>query len=171
MMGSISEEQNVSASAPESGDPTAISPRVRRIDRIVQLRGSFERFPQEKVERLTALLREPECSTQLPDGLHLAVTLNLEFEGLASSGSGDLSPERKVVRIASTYLVVYELDPGPQPAAADLEAFAVVNGQFNVWPYWRQYVQDCLARVELPPFMLPPFNPARLADRSDRPPE
>jgi len=163
----MSEEQNVSASAPEPGDPTIVSLRVHRIDRIVQLRGSFERFPQQRVESLAAFLREPKCATQLQDDLHLAVTLSLEFEGRASAGRDDSSDEKKVVRIASTYLVVYELDPGPQPTTADLDAFATVNGQFNVWPYWRQYVQDCLTRVELPPFMLPPFNPARMADRSD----
>jgi hypothetical protein len=152
----------MSASTPERGDPTAVSLRVRRIERIDQLRGSFERFPQQNVDRLEAVLAEPKCAAQLRDERHLAITLGLEFEGRAITERDEQPGERKVVRIASTYLVVYELDPGPAPKSADLDAFAVVNGQFNVWPYWRQYVQECLARVSLPAFMLPPVNPARM---------
>ena len=157
------------ASSPtQHGNPTVISLSVQRIERVTQLRGSFERFAQPEIDKLTALVPEPECIPQPVDEGRLGIRIELEFEGHSlSSPEGEPSDETLIVRITSTYLVVYALDSDPKASDADLKAFSFVNGQFNVWPYWRQYVQDCLARIDLPVFVLPPLNPARMLDRID----
>ena len=36
-----------------------------------------------------------------------------------------------------------------------LATFAETNGIFNIWPYWREFVQSIVARMGLPPVMLP----------------
>jgi preprotein translocase subunit SecB len=33
-----------------------------------------------------------------------------------------------------------------------------LNGVFHVWPYWREMVQNTLARMGLPPLILPVFR-------------
>jgi len=39
-----------------------------------------------------------------------------------------------------------------------LEQFANMNGVFNVWSYWREFVQSTLLRMELPPVILPLYR-------------
>jgi hypothetical protein len=40
-----------------------------------------------------------------------------------------------------------------------LAAFAEFNSKFNAWPYWREFVQSTMARMGLPPIILPVFRP------------
>jgi len=47
----------------------------------------------------------------------------------------------------------------------ELEAFASLNGVFNAWPYFREYLQSVTTRMGLPPFVLPVFR----VKRSPRP--
>lgn len=39
-----------------------------------------------------------------------------------------------------------------------LRAFAQINGVFNAWPYWREFVQNSAARMGLPRLILPVFR-------------
>ena len=34
-------------------------------------------------------------------------------------------------------------------------AFGKINGIFNIWPYWREYVQSSISRIGLPPVAIP----------------
>lgn len=43
----------------------------------------------------------------------------------------------------------------------ELEAFANLNGVFNAWPYFREFVQSVTTRMGLPPFVLPVFRVQR----------
>jgi len=36
-----------------------------------------------------------------------------------------------------------------------LQAFADGNAMMNCWPYWRELVQSMVARMNLPPFVVP----------------
>jgi len=37
----------------------------------------------------------------------------------------------------------------------DLDMFANVNGVFNCWPYWREFVQNITTRMGLPSLIVP----------------
>jgi len=37
-------------------------------------------------------------------------------------------------------------------------AFARTNGIYNAWPYWREFVQNMIARMNLPPLVIPVFR-------------
>ena len=39
-----------------------------------------------------------------------------------------------------------------------LEAFAVTNGAYNAWPYWREFAQNMTARMGIVPVILPVFR-------------
>lgn len=40
----------------------------------------------------------------------------------------------------------------------ELEPFANLNGVFNAWPYFREFLQNATTRMGLPPFVLPVFR-------------
>lgn len=67
------------------------------------------------------------------------------------------------VSINVSFALAYSLPGAAHFSDAVLEEFARVNGAFNVWPYWREYVQTTAARMNLPPLVLPVF---RVATRS-----
>ena len=70
--------------------------------------------------------------------------------------------------------VTFELQYALPDAAAFsnevLEEFARVNGTFNAWPYWREYVQTTAARMTLPPTILPVFRLNRASGPPPREP-
>lgn len=40
----------------------------------------------------------------------------------------------------------------------ELQLFAEHNVVYNVWPYWREYVQNTCFRMNIPPFQIPFFR-------------
>lgn len=61
---------------------------------------------------------------------------------------------RLIAKYASDYRVTKD---GEIPQEA-LDEFALKNAGFHVWPYWREYIQSTLARMQLPPFTLPMYQ-------------
>lgn len=59
------------------------------------------------------------------------------------------------VRIAATFAVVYRLPVSDEFTQDYYNAFAEINGLFNLWPYWRELVQSTTMRMGLPPLTLP----------------
>lgn len=62
------------------------------------------------------------------------------------------------VQIEALFLIVYHLKPGPSLTRDQLAKFAELNGIFNAWPYWREYVQSTTSRMGLPPLVMPSFK-------------
>jgi preprotein translocase subunit SecB len=52
----------------------------------------------------------------------------------------------------------YRLPDGLRATRRELRDFAQINGIFNVWPYWREFIQNMFARMNLPPFFLPVYR-------------
>lgn len=53
------------------------------------------------------------------------------------------------------FCVIYQSKEGVKPQDNELEAFGITNVVFNAWPYAREYVQNTLTRMDLPPFVMP----------------
>lgn len=62
---------------------------------------------------------------------------------------------RRIIRIDSGYEVDYSLRDGFQLTPAQAKAFKNGNAVFNVWPYFREYVQSTVERMGLPPLTAP----------------
>jgi hypothetical protein len=64
------------------------------------------------------------------------------------------------VSVSVAFELTYRLpEPEVQQASrADLQAFAEVNGVFNAWPYFREFVQAATSRMNLPPIVLPLYR-------------
>ncbi len=67
------------------------------------------------------------------------------------------------VSVKAEFELRYRLPKGLKASRRELNTFAEVNGIFNVWPYWREFIQSMVARMNLPPLILPLF---RLAGRT-----
>ncbi|MFP3937083.1 MAG: hypothetical protein ACLFVW_01985 [Phycisphaerae bacterium] len=65
------------------------------------------------------------------------------------------------VRIAVTFELAYHCEAVEGLSEEALEAFGKINGVYNSWPYWREFVHSTTARMGLPPLIMPVF---RLSD-------
>ena len=71
-------------------------------------------------------------------------------------------PERgQRIRISAAIELSYNLSGDAPPNAKEAECFAKINGVYNAWPYWREFVQHCTTRMGLPPLTLPLMTAAR----------
>ncbi|MCL4197719.1 MAG: hypothetical protein KJZ69_09540 [Phycisphaerales bacterium] len=162
-------EKPVKAENSEKGDPAPVVERLDRIDQIIQLKGSFERFPVAEQENLVARVGPPSVRWNYDEGAGLAVFVDQVFESSnppgepAAKAEGSTSEvadpatreDELIARVTATYLLVFRFKEGPRFGDADLAAFAKANGVFSATPYWREYLNNSLTRAGLSPFMLP----------------
>lgn len=85
------------------------------------------------------------------------VYVELKFE--ASAANKRDVESGALLELGATFLAAYRL-----PAAAGyphdaLQHFADLNGPYNVWPYWREFVHTSTARAGLPGVIVPVFRP------------
>jgi hypothetical protein len=61
------------------------------------------------------------------------------------------------VQVDATFELIYSFpkDTNPVPTIEELQAFADTNALMNCWPYWRELVQTTVARMNLPPLVVP----------------
>lgn len=60
--------------------------------------------------------------------------------------------------IKATFVLLYSLNSCRGLKKENYEAFADTNGIYNAWPYWREYVQSVIGRMNLPPLTIPVFR-------------
>lgn len=81
--------------------------------------------------------------------------------------SSDAEQKRPPLALKVEYELKYRVPPDFKATKAEISSFAKVNGVYNAWPYFREYVQTTVQRMNLPPVILPvyripppPKNPA-----------
>jgi preprotein translocase subunit SecB len=74
---------------------------------------------------------------------------------LAASESQD---SKVFFQIAARFRIKYSLSILGGIEQRNLDAFAMYNGLYNVWPYWREFVQSTSARMGMPPIVLPVYR-------------
>jgi preprotein translocase subunit SecB len=52
-----------------------------------------------------------------------------------------------------------------------LDAFGMMNGIYNAWPYWREFVQNATARMGLPTLIVPSFRFAAAPNDNPKSPD
>ena len=62
-------------------------------------------------------------------------------------------------RIEAKFVAEYEIT---EELSQDcLDAFALNNASYHVWPYWREYVTSSCARMNVPKLVMPTVQPAQ----------
>lgn len=107
------------------------------------------------------------------DAKMLSVVIDLLLRGvpvLAGANEDDSTESREVdvedgkeiFRLESAFEVKYSLTDTEGLEPANFDAFSRMNGVYNLWPYWREYVQSTLPRMGLPPLTLPVMTQAKI---------
>jgi len=68
---------------------------------------------------------------------------------------------KKVVDLSALLEISYRLTKEVELTPKQLSAFGKLNVLYNAWPYWREFVQNTVARMALPPLVVPVFRIAR----------
>lgn len=123
-----------------------------------------------RLERVSARC-EVESADALPTRhLHIQfTTASTDMDGsefrvraeidAAAGGEGERTAhEAAPVQIRAVYILRYRVPESVKPSKRELSLFAETNAVLNIWPYWRQLVQDMSVRMELPPILLPLFR-------------
>ncbi|WP_423927883.1 hypothetical protein [Candidatus Palauibacter sp.] len=120
-----------------------------------EMKTGFDPFNPPEVARLTQRFR---CRFELPPSRLdcLLVHINLVLEG---TGAESAEQEQELVSIDATFLAVYRLEDASSYPSDALGHFAELNGTYNVWPYWREFVQTFAARAGMGGLVVPVFKP------------
>jgi hypothetical protein len=106
----------------------------------------------------------------------IAVYVDLLFEafpGTAPDEDLDVAEELErteaaLVSLDARYTLVYSVPSGSDFEPDALDAFAELNGTYNVWPYWRELVQTVTGRVGMASVVVPVLKlPVREIDEAE----
>ena len=118
--------------------------------------------PYTELPSSRALTFAVEWEAQEPIVKNKKLTIPVRF-GISVSSEEDV-----VVLVSCVFRADYELAPEYQAATEEIEAFRASNAIFNCYPYFREYVQNTLSRMNYPPLSIPflrlvakPMQPAK----------
>jgi hypothetical protein len=95
-------------------------------------------------------------SATAPKGkLRVEVDFRMAGEIEAQAAERQASKKQTVASVDCTYVVDYQLREGFVPSAKQVKAFKDGNVIFNCWPYFREYLQESVQRMGLPPLTAP----------------
>jgi hypothetical protein len=67
-------------------------------------------------------------------------------------------PDKQIIGIAAEFLLTYTISGFEGLTDKGIKEFGNLNGVFNAWPYWREFIQNTIARMNLPPLTIPVFR-------------
>lgn len=145
----------------------AVSDRVQILEiRLLESRSEQKHFDTELPRRITTSI---DVDTHFdPEKLRLSVYPRLSLLVKEQNAA----PEDFFLRIEARFVITYVVRSDEGLTQTNFDAFAERNGVFNVWPYWREFVQSITARMGLPPLTIPVFRvgTAKLKQESSLPP-
>lgn len=83
---------------------------------------------------------------------YVVATINTE---MISAGGKEPIP---ALFVTAGFELEYLLPENFVATSEQLKTFAATNAVFNAWPYWREFIQNTTARMNLPPVTLPLFR-------------
>jgi preprotein translocase subunit SecB len=113
-------------------------------------------------------LRRGELPTRLELSVNTDASLDLEAAVISvdvrcTLASRYAEPESDAqsspLSVVAVFRLEYAVDSVDGITGDGIDAFGEVNGVYNVWPYWREYVQSILVRMGLPRLTIPVFRP------------
>lgn len=145
---------------------TALTAAVQLVDvRLVmaQVR-TLIRDPESVSKPQMVLSHDTEVINRKEDSFIVGAQLVLR---VVPGNHGEI--ENPPVSMTIAYTLQYHVPNVPGYSEETLNEFARVNGTFNAWPYWREYVQSTSARMNLPPLLLPVFRVSTTSSDSPSP--
>jgi len=88
------------------------------------------------------------------------IIVDAQFRLLSSYTDRPTVDAAPPLAVSSQFQLIYESSEQVDATTIDLEAFGHYTALFNVWPFWREFVQSTVVRMGLPPLTVPLFKPA-----------
>jgi hypothetical protein len=119
--------------------------------------------PSDDPEELEAGVRRRARVVQLPDDGVFIIRVDFAFTAHRMSEKEREDKKSKTsdgatIAVAVSFEVNYRIPSNASASEETLNEFAEINGIFNAWPYFREFVHAALARMGLPPFILPVYR-------------
>lgn len=115
--------------------------------------------------------RHPDCADP-PANLAMRVAVTTDYKEsefliqvrptftLVGRDTAENTEEK--LHIEALFVLQYKVPSFDGLSKANIDAFGELNGVFNVWPYWREFVQNMTVRMGLPPLTVPVYRPLAL---------
>ena len=145
-----------------------------------QLASAIARYVELRDVRLTGvnanflvakdeMLQQRELDVELGRSMSCSIAQDTRVISVEANLKADIHGPGKgekhgpvLISIQCAYVLEYTfmVHGGPEGAELQrhLDAFARVNGVFNVWPYFRELVQSLSARMAIPPIVVPVYR-------------
>lgn len=94
----------------------------------------------------------------LPEDGVFAVQVDFKFTVHPDDEKKPKSFSNASIAVGVIFELTYRVPSNMSAPEEDLAEFARVNSVFNAWPYFREFVHASLARMGLPPFILPVYR-------------
>lgn len=144
--------------------------RTSSVSHMVELAGPVsDRVQIRNVILVESVVRRHARCAGPPADLSLQVSIRTEAKKqerlvqvlprftLIGRGSADAAEE--LLRVEALFAVQYDMPSFDEIAKKNIDAFGQMNGVYNVWPYWREFVQNMTVRMGFPPLTIPVFRP------------
>jgi hypothetical protein len=66
--------------------------------------------------------------------------------------------ENAFLMIEAEFFLLYSIKDVEGLDDDSFKSFSDLNGTYNAWPYWREFVQSITSRMDLPPLTVPVFR-------------
>ena len=128
-----------------------VSERVE-IEAIRQVEGQFKlkEFGVIASPEVELMIRGNATHDPVLDRVRASVQFNLRARLQVETDAGN-----DLFTITAAYLLLYKLESSEGLSQEHYDAFGRLNGLFNAWPYWREFVQTTTARMGLPSITIP----------------
>ena len=93
-----------------------------------------------------------KCQTDKKNG-YIIVIPEFHFEAFSESKN-----QKSAILIDASFVLVYKINTFQGLTKIGFKQFANLNGIYNAWPYWREFVQNTIVRMGLTPLSIPVFR-------------
>ncbi|UCC32747.1 MAG: hypothetical protein JSU86_10770 [Phycisphaerales bacterium] len=98
--------------------------------------------------------RRDARGSRSPDGRQACAQVRFTLEGRPDeNGKKDAD-----LFIEATFSAMYDIPKDLEASDDALDFFAHTNGTFNLWPYWREFVQTMANRMGVPGLTVPTYR-------------
>jgi hypothetical protein len=84
----------------------------------------------------------------------IIVLAKFKWEGFEA----DSKEKKQFATIEASFLLMYSAPSLEGINQENVEMFGNLNGIYNAWPYWREFLQNSISRMCLPPLTAPVFR-------------
>jgi hypothetical protein len=141
-----------------------VSARVQILE--LYLTDSVVRRGSIRSDRLPGIV---EMSVQVKSKAHRKENLITVRPRFTLRARYESAVENESLQIDAAFMIHYAIPSFDGIEKSHIDAFGELNGVYNAWPYWREFVQAATVRMALPPLTVPVHRPTNTSTSGGKP--